>query len=474
MGNRITRSLAVLCILLIGVVAYLLMSGPQKPDVKPSVEIAAQSTEAPAPETAASKAYPKVVPQPTPAPQQPLNTVGPAGQDQTPADFMAEARRALSDADVAVRVQAVRQLRNEASEEAIALLQGCLDDPSSLVVKSALNSLALIGQKEPFGEKVYEILVSKAMDENFPEHGQALVIAALFSGDERLLPVISDYISGGVGDDPGGDNTPNIRSATQALAAIGSPACVDPLQQILNASNDADVHRMTFATLAKIDGPEAVAILQQYLHDTSDTANQVHSAMALAAMNKAEYNDILVETLAYEEVDDQVLSAIARSPAGPAVFEKVIYGDDVTKVECIQYLGILQDSMLKSTNETRAGIMQTVTPLLDSGDPELEMKAIKILGMGFGGLDTVEILKPTLKSADSQVRKVAVEAYRPYVTEESYKPLLDLIWDKDETIRRQAFMIAAQYIDPSDYPTLEKAKDHEDDVIREQVASILN
>jgi HEAT repeat protein len=231
---------------------------------------------------------------------------------------------------------------------------------------------------------------------------------------------------------------------------------------------------MAFHTLANIDSPEAVAILQQYLHNTSDAADQVHSAMALATMNKAEYNDILVETLTYEDVDDQVLSAIARSPAGPAVFEKVIYGSDVSQEERIQYLGILQDGMLKSTNQTRAGIIQTVTPLLDSGDPDLEMKAIQILGMGFGQLDTVEILKPKLKSADSQVRKVAVEAYRPYVTEESYKPLLDLIWDEDETVRRQAFTIAAQYIDPSDYPLLEKAKDHEDDVIREQVTSILN
>jgi HEAT repeat protein len=470
MGNRTSRSLAILCILLIGVVVYLLMSSPQESVVKPSVENTAQSTVASSPDTAAAKGVQKVVPQAKSKPQHPLNAVEPVGQDQIPADFMAEARRALNDADVAVRVQAVRQLRNEASEEAIALLQGCLDDPSTLVAKSALNSLAFIGQKEPFGEKVYGILEGKAMDENFPERGQALVIAALFSGDDRLLPVISDYISA----DAESDKTANIRSAAQALVAIGSPACVDPLQQILDTSNDPGVHRMAFHTLANIDSPEAVAILQQYLHNTSDAADQVHSAMALATMNKAEYNDILVETLTYEDVDDQVLSAIARSPAGPAVFEKVIYGSDVSQEERIQYLGILQDGMLKSTNQTRAGIIHAVTPLLDSGDPDLEMKAIQILGMGFGQLDTVEILKPKLKSADSQVRKVAVEAYRPYVTEESYKPLLDLIWDEDETVRRQAFTIAAQYIDPSDYPLLEKAKDHEDDVIREQVTSILN
>ncbi len=409
---------------------------------------------------------------PTSDPQHPLNAVVPVGQDQIPADFMADARRAVNDPDIATRVQAVRQLRNETSEEAFVLLQGCLSDPSSLVVTSALNSLAFLGDKEAFGEKVFEILREKAVDENFPERGQALVIGALFSGDDRLLPVISDYIAAGT--EGGGDNTANIRSAAQALVAIGSPACVDPLQQILDASNDPDVHRMAFATLANIDSPEAVNILQQHLRDFSDTADQLNSAMALAAMNKPEYNDILVETLVNEEVDDQVLAAISRSPAGPAVFEKVIYHNEMDKAEQMKYLDIMQKSMLLCTDKTRAGIMETVTPLLDSGDPDLEMKAIQIFGMGFGDLDTVEILKPKLKSADSQVRKVTVAAYRTYVTEESYKPLLDLIWDKDETVRRQALMIAAKYIEPSDYPILEKAKDHEDDVIREQVSSILN
>jgi HEAT repeat protein len=473
MDKRIFRSLAVLCILLIGFVAYLLMSGPQKPEVTPSAEIAEKTTDAPAQSAAAAKGDQKVMPQPTSAPQTHLKAAAPVDQDQAQPDFLAEARRALSDADTTDRVTAVRQLRNEASEEAIALLQDCLDDPSTLVVTSALNSLAFIGKKEPFGDKVYEILESKAIDENFPERGQALVIAALFSGDERLLPVISDYISADGDGSAEGDNSANINSAARALVAIGTPACVDPLQQILNASKDPSVHRMAFDTLAKIESPEAVNILQQHLR-YGDSADRVNSAMALAVMDKAEYNNILVETLANQEVDDQVLAAIGRSPAGPAVFEKMIYGNDIEKEVRIQYLGILQDSMLKSTNETRTGIMKTVAPLLDSGDPELEMNAIKIFGMGFGELDTVEILKPKLQSADSKVREAAVDAYRTYVTEDSYKPLLDLIWDKDENIRRQALMLAQQYIDQSDYPVLEKAKDHEDEFIREHVSSILN
>ncbi len=64
--------------------------------------------------------------------------------------------------------------------------------------------------------------------------------------------------------------------------------------------------------MANIDSPEAVNILQQHLRDFSDTADQLNSAMALAAMNKPEYNDILVDTLVNEEVDDQVLAAFTE------------------------------------------------------------------------------------------------------------------------------------------------------------------
>jgi HEAT repeat protein len=118
--------------------------------------------------------------------------------------------------------------------------------------------------------------------------------------------------------------------------------------------------------------------------------------------------------------------------------------------------------------------METVAPLLDSGDAELEVDAIKILGMGFGEEDTVEIIEPKLKSADTEVRKAAVYAYGSYTNQDNYKPLLDLIWDSDEGIRRQSLVLAIQYIDQSDYPILEKAKNHEDEFIREKVSSILN
>jgi HEAT repeat protein len=467
MDKRTSRSLVVICILLVGFVAYLWMSGSKKTESTPSAEIAEKASDAPAQKTAA-----KVMPQPAPISQNKVKAAVPVNQAEAKPDYLAEARRAVNDPDIAVRVQAVRQLRNETSEEAFGLLQDCLNDPSSQVVTSALNSLAFLGDKEVFGEKVYEILRERAVDENFPERGQALIIAALFTRDDRMLPVISDYISA----DAGGseeDRMANIRYAAKALIAIKSPACVDPLQQILASSQDPTVRQMVFDTLARIEDPASSAILQQNLR-YGDAANRLNSASALAAMNKPEYNDILVETLVNEEVDDQVLAAISRSPAGPAVFEKVIYRNETDKAEQIKYLDIMQNSMLMCPDKTRAGILNTVAPLLDSGDPDLEMKAMQIYGMGFGELETAEVLKPKLKSSDDKVRKVALDAYRPYVTENSYKPLLELIWDKDEAIRRQALMIARQYIDQSDYPLLEKAKDHEDEFIREQVSSILN
>jgi len=471
MNNRTSRSLAVLFVLLIGFVAYLAMSGPQKTEKKPSSEIVEKTIDESAQSTIVAKGDHKTMPQAASAPENNLKETVSGDLDQVQTDFLAEARLALTDADPAVRVQAVRNLRHEASEEAISILEGCFNDPSTLVIKSALNSLAFIGNSELFRDKVYEILESKAIDENFPERGLALVIAALFSGDDQLLPIISDYIS--ADSDIEDEKSANIRSAAKALAAIGSPATVDLIEQILISTNDSSLQRLALNSLAKIDSPKAVDILQQQLNNGNSSA-RLNSAIALAALNKAEYNNILAETLVTQEVDDEIVTAIAQSPASPAVFEKVFYENEIEKEELIQYLELLQDSMLSSINETRAGIMDTVEPMLNSGDPELEAEAIKLFGMGFGQLDTVEILEPKLQIADSKVREAAVYAYKTYVTEDSYKPLLNLIWDEDENIRRNALTFAKQYIDQSDYPILEKAINHEDEFIREQVSSILN
>nr|WP_320014145.1 HEAT repeat domain-containing protein [uncultured Desulfobacter sp.] len=470
MKNRIFSSLAILCICLLGGGAYLLMSGEQNPEISGTVapvsdKIEEKITNDPAQDTVAAKVDQKTLPQPESENQ----TIKPESQIQS--DFLAVARLALNDSDIPVRIRTIRRLRNEVSEDGLALVQQFLDDPDDKVVASALNTLAIIGQNELFRDQVYTILKNCAVDKNFSDRATALVIAAQFGKNDDLLPVIYDYIS--VNDSSSQIETANISLAATALSALGTPACVDPLREILALTNDSQVTEKVFYSLSRIGSPEATTILQQQLTQ-GDIQNRVNSAMALAVVNKPEYNDILLEAVVSQDVNEQVLKAIARSAAGPEIFKQAFYDNEIDRQTLKQDLGILKDSLLISTNETRKGIMETVAPLLDSEDAELEVDAIKIMGMGFGDEDTVDVLEPKLKSTDTEVRKAAVYAYGCYIKKDNYKPLLDLIWDDDEAVRRQAFGFAMEYIDQTDYAILEKAKNHEDELIREQISAILN
>jgi HEAT repeat protein len=469
MKNRISRSIVIFCICLLGVGAYLLMSGKQKTEISEPISAVSDKIEEniinePAQGSVAAKVEKTLT-----EPEFENQTAKPKGQ--IPSEFLAAAQLALNDSDIPVRVKTVRRLRNEVSDEGLALVQKFLDDPEDKVVASALNTLAIIGQNELFSDRVYTILKNCAVDKNFSDRATALVLAAQFSKNEDLLPVITDYIS--VNDSTGQVETANISLAATVLSAIGTPACVEKLGEILALTKNPVVTKKVFNTLSRINSPEATAILQQQLTQ-GDVQNQVNSAMALAAVDKPAYNDLLLQAVVSEGVNEQVLRAVARSKVGPEVFKQALYEYDIDRETLKQDIGILKDSLLISTNETRKGIMETVTPLLNSGDAELEVDAIKIMAMGFGDEDTAEVLAPKLKSTDIEVRQAAVYAYGSYIKHDNYKPLLDLIWDSDENVRRQAFGLAMEYIDQSDYSILEKAKNHEDELIREQISLILN
>ena len=111
--------------------------------------------------------------------------------------------------------------------------------------------------------------------------------------------------------------------------------------------------------------------------------------------------------------------------------------------------------------------------MVNNGNDALSLEAIRILGMGFGEEDTPDILSPRFQSPNAEIRRAAVDAYLPYLSKDNYKPLLNLIWDENEELRRRAFMEAQQYMDASDKSVLEKAAQHEDEAIRDAAAQIL-
>jgi hypothetical protein len=382
------------------------------------------------------------------------------------------AREALvdSDADTSTRVRIVRQLRHEKSQAAIEILSSYLAlDGNVTVVESALQSLAFIGKDSPWEDEIYEIFLEKARDAHFIARGRALVIAAIFNKDDpRTLAVVSDFIS----EEDEGET--GRRYASMALAAVASPDCVAYLKKILDDTKDRDIQKNTLNTLSKIEGDEADEILQEKLY-AEGTQAQLDTAWALSQDNHPRGHQMLSEALKNRILSKEALAVIARNPAGPALLEEALAANDFTKEEKIALLEIYNQNMQWATNAVRSGVLEAAKPLINSEDPDLQIQAIRAMGVGFGNIEeTVDILMPKLQSTDTQIRKEALGAYRIYMTPDNYKPVLDMIWDEDEKIRRYALICAAEFIDESDQPLLEKALNHEDEFIRERVSQMVN
>ena len=109
-----------------------------------------------------------------------------------------------------------------------------------------------------------------------------------------------------------------------------------------------------------------------------------------------------------------------------------------------------------------------VAPLLDSEDPNVELEAVKTLGKIGGGEGTAKLLEEKLMSDNDSIRQAGIEAYLSYTTPWTYQPLLPVIWDKIENVRRIAYVVSENFVTESDRPILEKAAKHEDEFIRER------
>ncbi|MCP4114917.1 MAG: HEAT repeat domain-containing protein [Desulfobacteraceae bacterium] len=369
--------------------------------------------------------------------------------------------------DISDRIRRARKLRQEPSKKNIALLKKFIGSENRTLVLSALNSLAFIGKGTEFEDEILTLLQDKAKDPDFSQRGQALIIASLMAEDERVLPIINEFIARE-------DNTESyIRYAVAALAAVGNPACVDSLEKILDRACSPEIHQRAFHTLGKINDAQSTAILEKHLLSGTEQ-NQAYSAWALAMNNTPGHNEILYQALAAKQLGQETIGVLSRSSAGARILGDLLVEDTFEIADKISTLETLEKSLLLSTGSVRSNIIENVEPLLDSDNYEIQLHALKIVGSGFGDEETLDLISPKLSSPDTRVRKTAVDAYLPYLTESNYKPLLHLIWDEDEAVRRKAFSSAFAYIDDSDRPLLEKALGHQDEFIRNQVFQALN
>jgi HEAT repeat protein len=392
------------------------------------------------------------------------------GEDQKHSQWVNSVLTALNDPKVKTRVRAVRSLRDHPSPEAVDLLCKFMKDNNKVVVRAAIDILGYVGlhgdQKE-VGDVVFDILAKKAMDKSFPDRDFALTTAALI-GKESLLPVISDFLF-----ESEEKEAESARDAAmRALSLIDSPACIPLFEELLmEKTEDPDVHQVAFDTLASIGTPEALALLEEHFV-TSNGADQATSAQALAWVNKPEFNQVLSNQLKKGNLEDYTVEVLATSPAAPEIFGRLL-SETTEKEKKISYLKKLAIYAPTGTREVRSGVTAAIAPLLDSPDTEIQIETIKTIAQ-IGTEDTGDILIEKLEESDeSSVRQEVLVAMCVYATKDNYKPLLDLIWDEEQEIRRTALMLAEQFIQDSDLPVLEKARDHKDETIREQVKTIL-
>ena len=373
----------------------------------------------------------------------------------------------VNNPDISARFRAILSLRQELSPEAIDILSRFLHDTDGAVVSEAIDTLGFIGlNNSDLKDLVFRILEEKAKDKDFAAAGHALITAAMLTEDNRILPVILDYVSE--------DNEEQKAFATRAMSFIATPECIAPLKLVLEGCDDPQVHRNAFNILARIDTPEALDLLQRYMR-SSDEDKQARSAWALSRQNKEEHNDILIEAIANHGLPQKGISVVATSPAAHEVFGNVLQRYDTEKKDKIFLLKLLADNAWRASADVRSGIVDSVLiPLLDSEDTDLEIEAIKTLGKMGTEENRVDVLIPKLQSENFLVQENALDAFAKFCTPRTYKPLLNLYWDDDEKIRREAFLLSGRFLNSSDIEVLKKAANHSDEFISKQSKTIMD
>jgi len=389
------------------------------------------------------------------------NGPGSQGDEES---LLASARSALNNTDGRERAMAAVRLRHATSEEAVDLLYKFLDDEDNQVTFHALSSLTIMGAKNSnLKNKIYTILLEKANDKECSERGNALIFATQVGNDDKILNIITNYIDEGEA---------GQYFAAKALAGIATPECIGYLQKILNTSQSPEIYHSILNTLSMIDSEAAANILEEKLN-AKNTENS--ATLALAQWDLPKYNQILLRAIENNTLDKETIAIVAQNPAGPGILEEIVKDNTLPKDETLSLLKIYAESVPLARDDIRSITAQTVQPLLESPDKDIQIQAIRIMGSGtWEQRDMASMLAPKLKSPDKEIRLEALKAYRVYLTPDDYKTVLPLIWDEDETIRRYAFGFTEQFFDESDRPLLEESLAHKDEAIRKRASEILN
>lgn len=361
--------------------------------------------------------------------------------------------------DLTEKMRVVRELRESFSRGTVLKLASFLDDTEESVAQEALDSLGYIGLNSDLKQMIVDILIKKTMDDGYFHRGAALLTAATLDDGKQVLPVIEMFASS----DDEGDATYAIR----AMSLLQSEDSVSIIAGMLGNLRSPDDISNAFAVLARINTPEAVAILDKNLY-SSEQVLQEQSVWALSLAKSGNNVEYLVKAIASDSLTAQSLAVLAKSQAGPAVFGSILQRQDMAADKIIELLEIMEEHTMLAPGATRSEAAEIIGSLFDSPNPDLQIAAIRALGKIGAPLDKSSLLIPKLQSDNTQIQAEALSAFVQYCTPDTYKPLLDLFWHEDEKIRRTAFLISSPFLNRSDRAVLEEALRHSDPYISEQ------
>ena len=469
MNKLLTGSILVLCVLCI--TGYLLVTDHEKAGVDGRADLSLEKQTAEGhrdiPRDALAPDTPKIA--------EKKIVEQNAFMEETPAvsnsneeknKWIEAAKAAIDNPELNAKYAALWSLGKHSVPESLEILTQFLMDENFDIVTEAIDQIGSIGiQNKELRDRIYTLLTEKSMDHNFPARGAALVTASLIENNDRILPVISKFIQE---NDYGGDQDVY---AARALSFAISPKSIPLLLQLLEKTDNPEVKDNALTTLAKIPTSEALKSLESYLNSPDDKERAL-TARVLSTRNIKQYNQVIEKAIANKNLGKLAMSTIAKSPAAAEISGDVLQRNDIPKEKKIEWLQFLEKNAIAAKSEVQSGIISAITPLLESNDPDLEIASIKTVG-AMGLKDSAVLIESKFSSLNTTVRVEALKAYP--VHPDTYKPMLEMVWDTNKEISRFALARCEFLLNESDRHLLEDvASRHDDELMRSNAQKIID
>ncbi len=362
-------------------------------------------------------------------------------------------------------IQAIIALRDQPTLETVETLSQFLASEHGAERAEAVDTLGYLAiNNDALKGVIFDLLAAKAVDADYPERGGALVTAAMFGEEAEMLSLIEGIIA---------EPTDESRTiALRALNFVATDASVPLLAEITQTSMDPEIQQSALTILSRINTPEALEVISASL-DSEYHETQAAGVWALTRQNNEQHNELLTAALSEGRLNNDSLSVLARSPSASDVIGGALNDDAVSKEDKINLLNVIAANTASASGSVRSSVAESVIPLIDSSDPDVQKAAIDTLGKVGAKDNMAQTLEPKLKSNSVLVQEAALYAYAQYTTPSTYKPLKELWYDDDQQVRRTAFFLSSGFLNESDLPELEKAVSHQDEFISKQANTMI-